>query len=47
MEKLENKRLLAADVYKPEILPDLDYTPPPILLRLDKSYLNYLSYCQK
>ena len=33
MEKLENKRLLAADVYGPEIPPDLDYTPPPILLR--------------
>lgn len=33
MEKLENKRLLAADVYGPEIPPDFDYTPPPILLR--------------
>ncbi len=33
-EKLENKRLLAADVYGPAIPDHLDYTPPPKLLRI-------------
>lgn len=31
-EKLENKRLLAADVYGPAIPDHLDYTPPPALM---------------
>jgi len=31
-EKLENKRLLAADVYGPAIPDHLDYTPPPKLM---------------